>query len=63
MGLRVDRRAIGAPRHQAILQVPAGGKLVGHDPPDHQQEYDDRERDQRTALIWVSVIVVRQGRL
>jgi hypothetical protein len=63
MGLRVDRRAIGAPGHHAILQVPTGGKLAGHDPPDHQQEHDDPKRDQWTALIWVLIVVVRHAML
>src|SRR5271163_3807608 len=59
MRLCVDRCAVGPSGHQAVLQFSTGGKLVSHDPADYQEETDNPERDQRTALASILVVAVR----
>ena len=59
MRLGVERRAIGAPRHQAILDLVAGIQFAGQNPADHEQEHDHAQRDERAAAAWF--LAVRSG--
>jgi hypothetical protein len=49
--LAFERRAIGPAGQQAVFQLARTIKLVRQNPSDHEQEYDDAERDQRAALV------------
>jgi hypothetical protein len=49
--LAFERRAIGTAGHQAIFQLARAIEFVRQNPSDHEQEYDDAERDQRAALV------------
>jgi hypothetical protein len=49
--LAFERRAIGPAGQQAVFQLARAIKLVRQNPSDHEQTYDDAERDQRAALV------------
>src|SRR5579864_3239282 len=54
----VERRAIGAARHQAIFQFSRRVELVGQQPADQEQRHHHAERDQRTPLAAIRAVAV-----
>ena len=45
----MDRRAIGAARQNAILDLLIGREFAGQKPANDEQQHNDAERDQRLA--------------
>jgi hypothetical protein len=63
MRLGVDRRAIGPAGHEAIPQFAVRIEFARQDPADHEQKYDDAQRNQRAALAPIFPVIVRHARL
>jgi hypothetical protein len=55
----LDGRAIGAARKQAIAYFSGTIEFVGQKPSDDKENHDDAQRDQRTALAVILVVIVR----
>ena len=54
----IERYAIGAARHQAILQLPRRVQLVGQQPADQEQDDHHAERDQGAPLAAFRAVAV-----
>lgn len=64
--MRIDRHAIGAARHHAVLDFRVGIEFARQEPADDEQHHDDAERDQRRAAVGavstaITIVIVGHG--